>query len=90
VPTLAEQGFKDMVYNEWLGFYLSAKAPAEVVNRLNIALHQALKAPDIMEFLPSLGLEAAPSTPEELAAALQRDMKIWGPIVKSIGFTADS
>lgn len=90
VPTLAEQGYKDMVYNEWLGFYLAAKAPAEVVRRLNIALHQVLKAPDIMEFLASIGMDATPGRPEELAAALQRDMKIWGPIVKSIGFTADS
>ncbi len=90
VPTLAEQGFKDMVYNEWLGFYLSAKAPAEVVRRLNLTLHQALKTPDIIEFLASIGMEATPGTPEELAAALQRDMKIWGPIVKSIGFSADS
>lgn len=90
VPTLAEQGFKDMVYNEWSGFYLPAKAPAAVVNRLNLALHQALKSPDIVEFLSASGVEATPSTPEELAAALQREMKLWGPIVKAIGFTADS
>jgi tripartite-type tricarboxylate transporter receptor subunit TctC len=90
VPTLAEQGFKDMVYTEWSGFYLPAKAPAEVVRRLNMALQQALKAPDIVEFLASSGVESAPSTPEELAAALQRDMKVWGSVVKSIGFTADS
>lgn len=90
VPTLVEQGFKDMVYAEWSGFYLAAKAPTEVVRRVNGALQQALSAPDIVEFLAGSGVEAAPSTPEELAAALQRDMKIWGPIVKSIGFTAES
>lgn len=90
VPTMAEQGFKDMVYTEWSGFYLSAKAPADVVRRLNAALQQALKSPDIVEFLAASSVESAPSTPEELAAALQRDMKIWGPIVKSIGFNAES
>lgn len=90
VPTLIEQGFKDMAYNEWYGFYLPAKAPADVVRRLGSALHQALKAPDIVESLASFGMEATPGTPEELNAALQRDMKIWGPIVKSIGFTVDS
>lgn len=90
VPTLAEQGFKDMVYSEWSGFYLPAKAPADVVRRLNLALNQALTATDFVEFLAGSGVESAPSTPEELAAALQRDMKIWGPIVKSIGFTADT
>ena len=90
VPTLAEQGFKDMVYSEWSGFYLPAKAPAEVVRRLNAALQQALKAPDLVDFLGGSSVESAPTSAEELASALQRDMKIWGPIVKSIGFTADS
>ena len=90
VPTLAEQGFKDLVFAEWSGFYLPAKAPAEVVRRLNTALQQALKSPDIVEFFDGSGVESAPTLPEELAAALQRDMKIWGPIVKSIGFSAES
>ena len=90
VPTLAEQGFKDLVFDEWYGFYLPAKAPDEAVRRLNAALHEALKAPEVIETLHSAGMESSPSTPSELAAALQRDIKIWGPIVKSIGFTADS
>jgi tripartite-type tricarboxylate transporter receptor subunit TctC len=90
VPTLVEQGFKDMAYNEWYGFYMSAKAPTEVVRRLNGALHQALKAQDIVDSLASFGMEPTPGTPDDLSAALQRDLKIWGPIVKSIGFTVDS
>jgi tripartite-type tricarboxylate transporter receptor subunit TctC len=63
VPTLAEQGFKDMVCNEWAGFYLPAKAPAAVVSRLNLALHHALKSPDIVEFLSDSGVEATPKHP---------------------------
>jgi tripartite-type tricarboxylate transporter receptor subunit TctC len=90
VATLAEQGFKDMVYSEWSGFYLAAKASAEVVRRLNTALHQALASPDVVEFLAASGVEPAMGSPEDLAAALQRDMRTWGPIVRSIGFTADS
>lgn len=90
VPTLVEQGFKDLVFDEWYGFYLPAKAPEDVVRRLNAALHQALKSPEVIETLYSAGMESSPSTPSELATALQRDIRIWGPIVKSIGFTADS
>jgi len=37
-----------------------------------------------------MGLEPAPSTPAALAALLRRDTERWGPIVKSIGFTAES
>jgi tripartite-type tricarboxylate transporter receptor subunit TctC len=37
-----------------------------------------------------MGLEARPSTPAELAALLKRDSERWAPLIKSIGFTADS
>jgi tripartite-type tricarboxylate transporter receptor subunit TctC len=37
-----------------------------------------------------MGLEAKSSTPAELAAMLEADTRRWGPIVKAIGFTADS
>jgi len=90
VPTLAEQGFKDLVYDEWYGFYLPAKASPDVVKRLNTALREALAERDIVETLATFGMEAAPSSPEQLAAALKTDLQRWGPIVKSIGFSADS
>lgn len=90
VPTLAEQGFKDMVYREWYGFYLPAKASPEAVARLNTALREALAAPDIVKTLASFGMESAPSSPAQLAQALKESMERWGPVVRSIGFTADS
>ena len=35
VPTLREQGYKDIAVQEWLGWFLPAKTPAEIVNTLN-------------------------------------------------------
>jgi tripartite-type tricarboxylate transporter receptor subunit TctC len=37
-----------------------------------------------------MGLEAQSSSPAELAALLKADTEKWGPIVKAIGFTAES
>jgi len=37
-----------------------------------------------------MGLEATSSTPQELAKLLKESYDRWGPIVKKIGFTADS
>lgn len=90
VPTLVEQGFKDLVYDEWYGFYLPAKTPPSVVNRLNAALREALADKDIVDTLATFGMESAPSSPEQLAASLKADLSKWGPIVKSIGFSADA
>ncbi len=90
VPTLLEQGFKDMAFSEWFGFYLPAKAAPDVVARANAAIRAALAAPETVEGLELMGLESRSSTPAELAAMLKADTERWGPLVKTIGFTAES
>ena len=89
-PTLVEQGLRDMAFSEWFGFYLPGKAPADVVQRANTALRAALADKETVDGLALMGLEAKSSTPAELAAMLKADTERWGPIVKSIGFTAES
>lgn len=90
VPTLTEQGLKDMVFSEWFGLFLPAGAAPDVVQRANAALRPALASPDIVDGLAAMGLQAASSSAAELAARLKTDYERWGPIVKSINFTAES
>jgi tripartite-type tricarboxylate transporter receptor subunit TctC len=89
-PTMVEQGLRDMSFSEWFGFYLPARASAEVVQRANTALRAALADKETVDGLAVMGLEAKSSTPAELAALLKADTERWGPIVKAIGFTAES
>lgn len=89
-PTMVEQGLRDMSFSEWFGFYLPARASAEVVQRANAALRAALADKETVDGLAVMGLEAKSSTPAELAALLKADTERWGPIVKAIGFTAES
>jgi tripartite-type tricarboxylate transporter receptor subunit TctC len=90
VPTYAEQGYKELVFSEWYGIYLPAGAKPEVVQRLHDALVPALAAPELAQGIESMALEPASSTPAELEARLKADTQRWGPIVRSIGFSADS
>lgn len=90
VSTLVEQGFKDMVYGEWFGFFLPGKAPSDLVQKANTAIRAALADKEVIAGLAAMGLEARSSTPAELAALLKADGEKWGPIVKAIGFTAES
>lgn len=90
IQTFAEQGYKDLVFDEWYGFFLPAHASQPVVQRLNGALTQALTAPDVIEFLASFGLESAPGTPADLEMKLRQATERWGRIAKDIGFTADT
>ncbi len=89
-PTMVEQGLRDMYFSEWFGFYLPGKAAPEVVQRANTALRAALADKETVDGLALMGLEAKSSTPAELAAMLDADTRRWGPIVKAIGFTAES
>ena len=90
VPTFAEQGYKDLVFSEWFGFYAPGGTPAPVVMRANVALRAALAKKDVIDGLAVMGLEAKSSTPQELATLLKESYDRWGPIVKKIGFSADS
>ena len=90
VPTFAEQGYKDLVFSEWFGFFAPGGTPAPVVMRANEALRAALAKKDVIDGLAVMGLEMKSSTPQELGALLKSSYDRWGPIVKKIGFTADS
>ncbi|WP_428672740.1 Bug family tripartite tricarboxylate transporter substrate binding protein [Reyranella sp.] len=90
VPTYIEQGLQDMYFSEWFGFFAPGGTSAPVIMNANIALRAALAQKDVVDGLAVMGLEARSSTPEALAERLKADYENWGPIVKKIGFTADS
>lgn len=88
-PTLVEQGFKDLAFTEWFGFFLPARAPQEVVQRLNAAIHLALASREVIDGLAVSYLEVLPTSPAQLAAMLKTDTERWGPLVKAVGFTPE-
>ena len=88
--TFVEQGFPTISFEEWFGFFMPGKSPPAAVQNANAALRAALASPDVIDGIAVMGLESKSSTPDELARLLRADHDRWGPIVKSIGFTADS
>jgi len=90
VPTFAEQGFPMLYSEEWFGFYAPAQTPASIVNAANQAMRAALKEQSVIESLAVLGLLPTPSSPQEMAESQRIESERWGPLVKRIGFTADS
>lgn len=89
VPTLVEQGYKDIAVEEWLGWFLPAKTPADTVATLNRLVREALSAPDYIAQLATYGLQPIHQSPEEFARRVKADYDRWGPIVRATGFTAE-
>jgi len=90
IPTFAEQGFSGLTVEEWFGFFAPAKTPANVIATANAAINSALKDKGLVDSLALQGLSPLGSSPEEMAKDMRRLYEQWGPIVKRIGFTAES
>jgi tripartite-type tricarboxylate transporter receptor subunit TctC len=90
VATYAEQGFPDLTTEEWFGFYAPAGTPAAVVASANAAINAAIKEKSVVDSLALMGLVAQGSTPAQMAKSQQDELTRWGPLVKKIGFTAES
>jgi tripartite-type tricarboxylate transporter receptor subunit TctC len=88
VPTFVEQGFKDIALQEWLGWFLPARTPADIVQRLNQGVREGLQSPELVASLAGNGLQPRYMTPEEFARAVKQDYDRWAPIVQAVGFTA--
>lgn len=90
VATFAEQGFAELTTEEWFGFYAPAKTPAPVLAAANAAINAALKDKGVIDGLAVVGLLAQGSTADEMLRSQRAEFERWGPLVKKIGFTADS
>ncbi len=89
VPTVNEQGFKDFDDLTWIGFFLPAGTPAEIVNRLNGEINRAVELPDVKDRLSQNGLTSKRNSPAEFAAFIREEIPKWAKAVKDSGAKAD-
>ncbi|TFY99747.1 Bug family tripartite tricarboxylate transporter substrate binding protein [Ramlibacter rhizophilus] len=87
VGTFAEQGYKDVQVVGWFGYYVPARTPQEVVQRLNASIRSGLADKDVIDSLAKLYMEPMPTTPAELGALQKAESEFWAGVARSIGFT---
>jgi tripartite-type tricarboxylate transporter receptor subunit TctC len=85
VPTIAEGGVKGYEHILWSMLIVPAATPKDVVTRLNQEAVKALGAADVRERYAGMGVDAAPSTPEQALAYLKSETDKYAKVVKAIG-----
>jgi tripartite-type tricarboxylate transporter receptor subunit TctC len=88
VPTVKESGIKelsDFTYSTYTGLFGPAKMPPEVLAKLNEAMVKVLTDPATVKRFADLTAEASPSTPQELAAMLDKEDRTVVPLLKKLG-----
>jgi tripartite-type tricarboxylate transporter receptor subunit TctC len=85
VPTVSESGVPGFNMTSWWGMFGPAGLPQPVVTRLNTELVRILKLPDVQKTFATLGVDAATSTPEELAALVKSEVPKYAKLIQEIG-----
>jgi len=90
VPGMAEAGLPGYEIAFWYGLFVPTGTPAAAVSRLFEAASQAVKAPETARALAPHGTEASGSrSPEDFAAFLAADARLWARLVKDSGAKAE-
>ena len=89
LPTVAEMGFKDFETSQWYGILVPAGTPREIVKRLQEESLRALKANSVTERFAADSAVGGGGPPEEFAAFIAQQQRIWSDIVKRAGIKPD-
>jgi len=89
VPTTLEAGFADSDYTFWIGAFVPAKTPKEIVEKLNREMLAAVQAPAVKEKLATLGVELMPMSPAEFDAHVKGEIQRYGAFAKAAGLKAN-
>ncbi len=89
IPTIAEAGLPGFEATSWFALMAPAGMPKDVLARINAETIRVMTLPDVKEKLSTLGLDAAPASPESLASLIQVETVKWAKVVKESGAKLD-
>ena len=83
-PTVAESLPGYALY-PWLGLFVPAKTPAEIIARINHETAKILNSPEVKARLVPQGIDIATGSPEDLAQIIRDDHARWGRVMREAG-----
>jgi len=89
LPTLAEAGVAGYELSSWYGFFVPAKTPRPIVEKMSVGTRMALADSRVSTRLDQLGYAISGSTPEQLAALLKSEIDKWAPIIKAANIAVE-
>jgi tripartite-type tricarboxylate transporter receptor subunit TctC len=88
IPTFIEAGVPDFLSDTWNAISAPPKTPPGIVAKLNAAIIDVLKMPDVQDRLRKLNTTPETMTPAEAAAFIKADMARWSDVIKAANITA--
>ena len=85
MPTLQEQGVKGYELVGFIAAFAPAKTPEPIVRKLNEEITKILREKEFADAMTASGVDAAPSTPQQLHDFVLSETKKWGDLARAAG-----
>jgi tripartite-type tricarboxylate transporter receptor subunit TctC len=82
VPTVEEMGYKGFETSQWYGILAPAGTPPDIVKKIQEESFKALKSSAVTERFATDNAVGGGGPPQEFAAFIAREQKVWSDIVK--------
>jgi tripartite-type tricarboxylate transporter receptor subunit TctC len=89
VQTVQESGVPGYELTSWYGVFAPAGIPGGIVNRLHAEITLALKRPEVVQRLSTLGAEPSGKGPAEFGRMVREEIQKWAKVVVASGATAN-
>ena len=80
LPTTAEQGFPTIQIGHWAGLLAPRGTPADIIQRMNVAVQESIKTSDVQEKLAASGIESAGGSVDDFAAFITAERERLGAL----------
>jgi tripartite-type tricarboxylate transporter receptor subunit TctC len=88
-PTLAEAGVPGYALDPWLGLFMPAKTPQDVVMKAHGEIVKILSGAELRARLAAQGIELVTNSPADFSRFVREDNARWGKLIKEAGIKGE-
>jgi tripartite-type tricarboxylate transporter receptor subunit TctC len=85
LPTMVEAGLPGFETGLWFGLMAPAGTAKDIVDKVNSAANEALKADEVAKALAPQGIDVVGGSPDDFARYLDNEMKRWATVAEAAG-----
>src|SRR5204862_16586 len=85
VPTFKELGYPELTTTTWFSLSGPAGLPADIVQKVNREIANTMAKPEMRQRMQQEGMVTEALTPEQLKELIDRETKLWRPVIEKAG-----
>jgi tripartite-type tricarboxylate transporter receptor subunit TctC len=89
VPSALESGYPSLVVTTWTGLFAPVGTDSAIVRKLNDAINDGLRSPELKSALAKVGNVPIGGSPQALAQLIVAENQTWAPIVRALALKAE-